>query len=125
MLAAFRENKKANSSSSALSSRNSRAASSAVGVPLTHKLTSIAPLSSSYAGRSRVTVLSFISTHATIGNPVVPHASQPPISALSAPSLFDSPFTAIDQQPDLGAFSWESICSQPQLSANTGKMVTK
>lgn len=123
MLAAFRENKEANSSSSALSSSNSRAASSAVGVPLTHKLTSIAPLLSSYAGR--VTVPSFISTHSTIGNPVVPHASQPPVSALSAPSLFDSPFTTIDQQPDLGAFCWESICSQPQLSTNTGKMVTK
>ena len=86
-------------------------------------LTSIAPLSSSYAGR--VTVPSFISTHPTTGNPVVPHASQPPVSALSAQSLFDSPFTTIDQQPDLGAFGWESICSRPQLSTNTGKMVTK
>ena len=123
MLAAFRENEEANSSSSASSSRNSRAASSAVGVPLTHKLTAIAPLSSSYAGR--VTVPSFISTHPTTGNPVVPHASQPPVSALSAQSLFDSPFTTIDQQPDLGAFGWESICSRPQLSTNTGKMVTK
>ena len=66
MLAAFRENEEANSSSSASSSRNSRAASSAVGVPLTYKLTLIAPLSSSYAGR--VTVPSFISTHPTTGN---------------------------------------------------------
>ena len=94
MLAAFRENEEANSSSSASSSRNSRAASSAVGVALTHTLTSIAPLSSSYAGR--VTVPSFVSTNPKTGNPVVPHASQPPLSALSAQSLFASPFTTID-----------------------------
>ena len=91
--------KEPNSSSSASSSSNSGAVSSAVRVPLTHKSTSTAPLSSSYAGR--VPVLSFMSIYSTIDNPVVPHASQPPILALSAHSLLDSPLLPLTSSPIL------------------------
>ena len=36
-----------------------------------------------------MTVPSFLSTYSSVGIPVVPRASQPPVPVLSAPSLFD------------------------------------
>ena len=86
MLADFRENGAPNSTSG--TSGNSSAASSATSVPSTYTSTSTASRSSSLAGS--VTVPSFFSTYSSAGIPVVPRASQPPVPALSAPSLFDS-----------------------------------
>ena len=86
MLADFRENGAPNSTSG--TSGNSSAASSATSVPSTYTSTSTASRSSSLAGS--VTVPSFLSTYSSVGIPVVPRASQPPVPALSAPSLFDS-----------------------------------
>ena len=85
-LATFRENGAPNSSSG--TPGNSSAASSATTVPWTYTSTSTACHLSSLAGS--VTVPSFLSTYASIGIPVVPRASQPPVPALSAPFLFDS-----------------------------------
>ena len=85
MLAAFRENGAPNSTSG--TSGNSSAASFATSMPSTYTSTSTACRSSSLAGS--VTVPSFLSTYSSVGIPVVPHPSQPPVPALSAPSLFD------------------------------------
>ena len=85
MLAALRENGAPNSTSSSTSD-NSSAALLATSVPSTYTLTSTACRSLSSA--SSVTVPSFLSTYLPVGIPVVPRASQPPVLALSAPSLF-------------------------------------
>ena len=67
--------------------------------------------SSSLAGS--VTVPSFLSTYLSVGIPVVLRASRP--------GSVGTILGTIDQQPDLGAFSRESICSWPRLRANPGK----
>ena len=79
MLAAFRENGAPNSTSSA--------APFATSVPSTYTSTSTACRSSCLAGS--VTVPSFLSTYSSVGIPVVPRASQPPVPTLLASSLFD------------------------------------
>ena len=115
--AAFRENGAQNSSNSTCTSGNSRAASSSINVSSTYTSTSTGCRSSSLTGS--VTVPSFLSTYWSLGIPVVPRASQPTVPASSAPSF--SILVTIDQQPNLGAFGWKSICSLPRLRANSGE----
>ena len=96
MLAAFRQNGAPNSSSS--TSGNSSAASSAINVPSTRTSTSTDCRSSSLAGS--VSVPSFISTYSSVGIPVVPRASQPPVPASSVKSLFDSALVPSTSSPE-------------------------
>ena len=117
LLAAFRENGAPNSSSS--TSGNSHAASSAINVPSTHTSTSTGCHSSSLAGS--VTVPSFLSTYSSISIPVVPGASQPPVPASSAPSLFDSSLVPTSSSPTLAPSVGKVFVVGPRLRANPGK----
>ena len=76
MLAALRENRAPNSTSSSTSG-NSSMALLVTSVPSTDTVTLTACRSSSSAGS--VTVPSFLSTYSSVGIPVVPCASQPPV----------------------------------------------
>ena len=109
MLAAFRENRVPNSSLSMLD--NSSATSSAMNAPSTHTSTSTGCRSSSLTGS--VTVLSFPSTYSTVGIPmvipVVPRASQPPVKASSAPSLFESALVPSTSSPTLAPSAGKAL----------------
>ena len=120
MLAAFRENGAPNSSRS--TSGNSSATSSAINVPSTHTSTSTGCRSSSSTGS--VTVPSFLSTYSTIGIPVVIRG---PLCFSAARSGFVGTILVrlflgtVHQQPDLGTFGQESVCSWLPLRANPGE----
>ena len=121
LLAAFRENGAPNSSSS--TSGNSHAASSAINVPWTHTSTSTGCRSSSLAGS--VTAPSFLSTYSSISIPVVPHASQPPVPASSAPSLFDSPLAPTSNSPTLAPSVGKVFVVGPGYAPVLGRLVAK
>ena len=120
MLAAFRENGAPNSSRS--TSGNSSATSSAINVPSTHTSTSTGCRSSSSTGS--VTVPSFLSTYSTNGIPVVIRG--PSCFSAARPGFVGTILVrfflgTVDQQPDLGTFGRESVCSWLPLRANPGE----
>ena len=121
MLAAFRENGAPNSTSG--TSGNSSAASFATSVPSTYTSTSTACRSSSLAGI--VTVLSFLSTYSSVGIPVVPRASQPPVPALSAPSLLDYSLVPSTSSPTLAPSVGKTFVVGPGYAPVPGKLVAK
>ena len=121
MLAAFPENGAPNSSSSM--SGNSSEASSAINVPLTHTSTSTGCRSSSLAGS--VTLPSFLSTYSSVGIPVIPCASQPPVPALSAPSLFHSSLVMSTSSPTLAPSVGKAFVVGPGYAPILGKLVAK
>ena len=121
MLADFRENGAPNSTSG--TSGNSSAASSATSVPSTYTSTSTASRSSSLAGS--VTVPSFFSTYSSVGIPVVPRASQPPVPALSAPSLFDSFLVPLTGSLTLAPSVGKAFVVGPGYAPIPGKLVAK
>ena len=120
MLAALRENGAPNSTSSS-SSGNSSAASFATSVPLTY--TPTACRSSSSAGS--VTVSSFLSTYSSVGIPVVSRASQPPVTALSAPSLFDHSLVPSTSSPTVAPSVGKAFVVGPGYAPIPGKLVAK
>ena len=121
MLAAFRENGAPNSTSG--TSGNSSAASFATSVPSTYTSTSTACRSSSLAGS--VTVPSFLSTYSSVGIPVLPRASQPPVPALSAPSLYDYSLVPSTSSPTLAPSVGKAFVVGPGYAPIPGKLVAK
>ena len=121
MLAAFRENRAPNSTSG--TSGNSSAASFATSVPSTYTSTSTACRSSSLTGS--VTVPSFLSTYSSVGIPVVPRASQLPVPALSAPSLFDYSLVPSTSSPTLAPSVGKTFVVGPGYAPIPGKLVAK
>ena len=63
---------------------------------------------------------SFLSTYSSVGIPVVPRASQPPVPALSAPSLFDYSLVPTTSSPTLAP---SVVRSWPRLPVKRGKLV--
>ena len=121
VLAAFRENGAPNSTSG--TSGNSSAASFATRVPSTYTSTSTACRSSSLAGS--VTVPSFLSTYSSAGIPVFPCAFQPPVLALSAPSLFDYSLVPSTSSPTLAPSVGKTFVVGPGYAPIPGKLVAK
>ena len=122
MLATFWENGALNSTSSSTSG-NSSAAPFATSVPSTYPSTSTTCRSSSLAGS--VTVPSFLSTYSSVGIPVVPRASQPPVPALSAPSLFDYSLVPSTSSPTLAPSVGKAFVVGPGHAPILGKLVAK
>ncbi|CAH3168597.1 unnamed protein product [Porites evermanni] len=106
---------------------NSSATSSAMNVPSTHTSTSTGCRSSSLTGS--VTVLSFPSTYSTVGIPmvipVVPRASQPPVKASSAPSLFESAMVPSTSSPTLAPSAGKAFVVGSGYAPIPGKLVAK
>ena len=121
MFAAFRENSAPNSTSGTLG--NSSTASFATSVPLTYTSTSTACHSSSLAGS--MTVPSFLSTYLSVGIPVVPRTAQPPVPALSAPSLFDCSLVPSTSSPTLTPSVGKAFVVGPGYVPIPGKLVAK
>ena len=122
MLAAFWENGAPNSTSSSTSG-NSSAAPFVTNVPSTYTSTPTACHSSSLAGS--VTVPSFLSTYSSVGIPVVPCASQSPVPALSAPSLFDYSLVPLTSSPTLAPSVRKTFVVGPGYTPIPGKLVAK
>ena len=122
MLAALQENGAPNFTSSSTSG-NYSAAPFATSVPLTCTLTPTACRSSSLAGT--VTVPSFLSTNSSVGIPVVSHASQPPVPALSAPSLFDHSLVPSTSSLTLAPSVGKAFVVGPSYTPIPGKLVAK
>ena len=119
MLAAFRENGTPNSTSGTLG--NSSAASFTTSVPSTYTSTSTACRSSSLAG----SVTSFLSTYSSVGIPVVRGASQPPVPAFSAPSLFDYSLLPSTSSPTLAPSVGKAFVVGPGYAPIPRKLVAK
>ena len=122
MLAALWENGAPNSTSSSASG-NSSAALFATSVPSTYALTSTTCRSLSSAGS--MTVHSFLSTYSSVGIPVVPRASQPPVLALSAPSLFAHSLVPSTSSPTLVPSVGKAFVVDPGYAPIPGKLVAK
>ena len=122
MLAALRENGVPNSTSSSTLG-NSNAAPLATGMPSTYTSTPTGCRSSSSAGS--VTVPSFLSTCSSVGIPVVSRSSQPPVPALSAPSLFDYSLVPSSSSPTLGPSVGKAFVVGPGYAPIPGKLVAK
>ena len=102
---------------------NSSVASCTTSVLLTYTSTSTACRSSSLAGR--VTVPSFLSTYSCVGITVVPRASQPPVPALLAPSLFDYSLVLSTSSPTLVPSVGKAFVVGPGYMTILGKLVAK
>ena len=122
MLVALRKNGAPNSTSSSASG-NSSVALFVTSVPSTYTSTSTACRSLSSAGS--VTVPSFLSTYSSVGIPVVPRASQPPILALSAPSLFAHSSVPSTSSPTLAPSVGKAFVVGPGYAPIPGKLVAK
>ena len=72
-----------------------------------------------------VTVPSFLSTYLTVGIPVVPRASQPPVPASSAPSLFDSSLVPSTSSPTLAPSVGKAFVVSSGYAPIPGKLVAK
>ena len=68
---------------------------------------------------------SFLSTYSSVGIPVVPRASQPPVPALSAPSLFDSSFVPSTSSLTLAPSVGKAFVVGPGYAPIPGKLVAK
>ena len=107
---------------SSSTSGNSSAAPFATRVP-SYTSTLTACRSSSSAGS--VTVPSFLSTYSSVGIPMVSHASQPPVLALSAPSLFDHSLVALTSSPTLAPSVGKAFVVGSGYAQIPGKLVAK
>ena len=92
-------------------------------MPSTHTSTSTGCRSSSLAGS--VTVPSFLSTYSSISIPVVPRASQPPVPALSVPTLFDSSLVPTSSSPTLAPSVGKVFVVGPGYAPILGNLVAK
>ena len=72
-----------------------------------------------------MTVPSFLSTYSSVGIPVVSHASQPPVLALSAPSLFDYSLVPSTSSPTLVPLVGKVFEVGPGYAPIPGKLVAK
>ena len=68
---------------------------------------------------------SFLSTYSSVGIPVVPRASQPPDSALLAPSLFDYSLVPSTSSPTLAPSVGKAFVVGPGYMPIPGKLVAK
>ena len=68
---------------------------------------------------------SFLSTYSSVGIPVVPRASQPPVPALSAPSLFDYSLVPSTSSPTLAPSVGKAFVVGPGYAPIPGKLVAK
>ena len=122
MLAAHRENGAPNYTSSSTSG-NSSVAPFVSSVPLTYTSTSTACRSSSSTGS--VTMPSFLSTYSSVVIPMVSRASQLPVLALSAPSLFDYLLVPSISSPTLAPSVGKAFVVGPGYAPMAGKLVAK
>ena len=67
----------------------------------------------------------FLSTYSSVGIPVVPCASQPPVPALSAPSLFDYSLVPSTSSPTLAPSVGKAFVVGPGYAPIPGKLVAK
>ena len=72
-----------------------------------------------------MTVPSFLSTYSSVGIPVVPRASQPPVPALSAPSLFDYSLVPSTSSPTLAPSVGKAFVVGPRYAPIPGKLIAK
>ena len=72
-----------------------------------------------------MTVPSFLSTYSSVGIPVVPRASQPPVPALLAPSLFDYSLVLLTSSPTLVPSVGKAFVVGPGYTPILGKLVAK
>ena len=68
---------------------------------------------------------SFLSTYSSVGIPVVPRASQPPVPALLAPSLFDYSLVLSTSRPTLVPSVGKAFVVGPGYTPILGKLVAK
>ena len=68
---------------------------------------------------------SFLSTYSSVGIPVVPRASQLPVPALSAPSLFDYSLVPSTSSPTLAPSVGKTFVVGPGYAPIPGKLVAK
>ena len=68
---------------------------------------------------------SFLSTYSSVGIPVVSRASQPPVPALSAPSLFDHSLVLSTSSPNLAPSVGKAFVVGPGYAPIPGKLVAK
>ena len=68
---------------------------------------------------------SFLSTYSSVGIPVVPRASQPPVPALSAPSLFAYSSVPSTNSPTLVPSVGKAFVVGPGYAPIPGKLVAK
>ena len=68
---------------------------------------------------------SFLSTCSSVGIPVVSRSSQPPVPALSAPSLFDYSLVPSSSSPTLGPSVGKAFVVGPGYAPIPGKLVAK
>ena len=68
---------------------------------------------------------SFLSTYSSVGIPVVPRASQPPVPALSAPSLFDYSLVPSTSSPTLAPSVGKAFVVGPGYAPIPWKLVAK
>ena len=95
----------------------------ATSVPSTYTATSTACRSSSSAGS--VTVPSVLSTYSSVGISVVPRASQPPVPALSAPSLFTYSSVPSTSSPTLAPLVGKAFVVGSGCAPIPGKLVAQ
>ena len=69
-----------------------------------------------------MTVPSFLSTYSSISIPVVPGASQPPVPASSAPSLFDSSLVPLTSSPTFAPSVVKAFVVGPSYAPMPGKL---
>ena len=110
-------------STSSSTSDNSSATPFATNMSSTYTSTSTACRSLSLEGS--VTVLSFLSTYSSVGIPVVPRPSQPPVLALSAPSLFGYSLVPSTSSPTLAPLVGIVFVVGPGYVPILGKLVAK
>ena len=67
----------------------------------------------------------FLSTYSSVGIPVVPRASQPPVLASSAPSLFDSSLAPSTSSLTLALLVRKAFVVGPDYTPILGKLVAK
>ena len=72
-----------------------------------------------------MTVPPFLSTYSSFGIPMVPRASQPPVPASSAPSLFDSSSVLSTSNPTLAPSVGKAFVIVPGYAPIPGKVVAK
>ena len=72
-----------------------------------------------------MTVPSFLSNYLSVGIPVVPRASQPPVPALSAPSLFDYSLVPSTSSLTLAPSVGKVFVVGPGYGPILGKLVAK
>lgn len=68
---------------------------------------------------------SFLPTYLSVGVPVVPRASQPPVPALSAPSVFDYSLVPSTSSPTVAPSVGKAFVVGPGYAPIPGKLVAK